>query len=66
MTKTVDTSVKNMYSIRQVADFLSVSVQTVKKLIENGRIKAIRVSDKAIRISSEDLFEFVNANKGVV
>ncbi len=66
MTKTVDTSVKNMYSIRQVADFLSVSVQTVKKLIEKGRIKAIRVSDKAIRISSEDLFEFVNANKGVV
>lgn len=63
MTKTVDTSEKKMYSIREVADFLSVSIQTVKKLVESGRIKSVRVSDRLIRVSSDDLSKFIANNK---
>lgn len=63
MTKTVDTSAKSMYSVREVADFLSVSSQTVKKLIETGKLKAIQVSDKSTRVTKEDLADFLNTNR---
>lgn len=66
MTKTIEDSAEKLYSIKEVADFLSISVQTVKKLIEKGRLKAIQITDKCIRVSPEDLSEFVKSNKSVM
>lgn len=36
----------SFYTVDQFAKMLSLSDQTVRKLIRNGRISAIRVSDK--------------------
>ncbi len=41
-----------MYTVEEVAQMLRVSSATVRRLIENGELKAIRVG-KQLRISKE-------------
>ncbi len=42
------------YSIDEVAELLGLSSQTIRKLIKNGRIKAIRLGH-SYRISMESI-----------
>lgn len=44
-----------MYTIPEVADLLRVSTVTVRELIANGTIKAIRLSPKVTRIPRSEI-----------
>ncbi|MFI8695651.1 helix-turn-helix domain-containing protein [Dietzia maris] len=44
-----------MLTISEVADLLRVSTVTVRELIANGTIKAIRLSPKVTRISQAEI-----------
>lgn len=48
-----------VYTLDQVADILQVSVQTVRRLIKDGKIKSIRVGVQ-IRVRKEDLDRYLN------
>jgi excisionase family DNA binding protein len=47
-----------IYTLEQVADRLQVSVQTVRRLIKEGRLKAVRVGVQ-LRVTQEALDEFL-------
>ena len=54
-----------MYTIEEVAEILKCSEQTVRNIIDTGKLKYINigVSDRRIiRIKCEDLDEFINNN----
>ena len=54
---------KKMLSIKEVAEFLSVSERSVFRYIHDGRLKAIKVG--YWRIQDSDLQEFLNKNSSV-
>lgn len=43
------------FSIPDTAAYLNVSVNTVRKLIEQGHLRAVRVSERAVRILRKDV-----------
>jgi excisionase family DNA binding protein len=49
-----------LYTIEQVAEILQVSIPTVRKLIKDRKLKAIRVGVQ-IRIRKEDLDSFLDS-----
>jgi len=53
------------YSKAEAAERLGVSDPTVQKLINSGRLRAIRISETCVRILHEDLETFLNANATV-
>ena len=46
---------KQMLTIREAAEYLGVSQQTVRTLIKNGYLTAVRIGPKIIRISAAEL-----------
>ena len=48
----------NMYTVEQIAKILQVRKKFVYDLIYTGRIRAIRLSERRFRISSESLNDF--------
>jgi excisionase family DNA binding protein len=51
---------QKMLSINQVADTLSVSTKTVRRMIENRHLHFHRVAN-TIRVSQEDLRAYINS-----
>ena len=49
---------KRWYSIKEVADRLDVSHDTVNRMIARGDLAAIRVSDRIVRIPAPALHRF--------
>lgn len=49
----------------QVAEYLAVSRKTVYRIINNGKLNAIKV-ESILRIPEESLKEYVNRNKTAV
>jgi excisionase family DNA binding protein len=49
--------------VRQVAETLCCMNQYVYTLIREGRLTAIRIGSRAIRISEKSLSGFINSNK---
>jgi excisionase family DNA binding protein len=49
---------KRWYSIKEVADRLDVSHDTVTRIIARGDLAAIRVSDRIVRIPAPALHRF--------
>jgi len=49
-------------SVNQVADELGVCPDTVRRYIRDGKIKAARLSERCIRVPSENLEEFALNN----
>jgi excisionase family DNA binding protein len=47
----------NLLKVTEAADFLSVHPNTVRKLIKSGKLPALRLGPKTIRIRIEDLKE---------
>lgn len=43
------------YTVREVAELLRVSSQTIYRWIEEGRIEAVRVGPKVFRIPKDSL-----------
>ncbi len=48
-----------VYTLDEVAEVLKVSVQTVRRLVEEKELKAFRVRGQW-RVRKEDLEEFIN------
>ena len=52
-----------MLTIKQVAERLQISANTVYRLVQKGRISSFRIGDQggAIRVSEEDLASFIES-----
>ena len=48
-----------MLSVKEVAQILGVSNQTVRNYINSGKLEAVRINQRVIRISKEKLNEFI-------
>lgn len=54
----VDSSSSGLYSVRQVADQLGVHPETVRRLIHDGRLEAVRIG-RVLRIHANALDGFL-------
>ena len=52
-------SPKRSYTIKEAAAVLDMSYSTVKRYINEGKIQACRLGPRSIRISGENLMEYV-------
>ena len=48
-----------LYTIKEVAEFMDVSKRTVRRYIEEGFLPAYKLGDRLIKISKDDLNEFL-------
>jgi excisionase family DNA binding protein len=46
-------------SLEQVATYLNVSSQTVRRLVSRGKLKAVRIG-KSLRVEEKALADFLN------
>lgn len=46
---------KDYYTTEEVAELLSVDVQTVRKYVREGKIKAIKLNKRMIRIARKEI-----------
>jgi excisionase family DNA binding protein len=51
-----------LYSVRQVADQLGVHPETVRRLIHDGRIEAVRIG-RVLRINAGELERFLTRQR---
>lgn len=54
----VDSTRSELFSVRQVADQLGVHPETIRRLIHDGRLEAIRVG-RVLRIHAAELDQFL-------
>ena len=52
----------DFYKIKDVAEILHVSKQTIAVLIKSGKLKTLKVGSRARRISSAELEKFISEN----
>lgn len=55
---------KDMMTQREVADYLDVCEKTVYNLIHSGKLKAVKIGTKSVRISRESLAEYLGRKDG--
>ena len=48
---------------QEACEILSISMNTLEKLIREGRIPAYRIAEKSIRLSREDLQAYLEARR---
>ena len=60
--RVLDGGVRNLLSVRQVAERLSVSTATVYRLAERGELPHLRLSN-AVRVAPADLEAFIDRRK---
>ena len=51
-----------LFTVKEVADYLKVSIHSVYKYIDAGKLKATKI-EGIVRIKAVDLLEFVEGNK---
>lgn len=55
---------ERLYDVKQAARYLTVSVQTIYKLIQNGELPASRLGTKhCLRVEEMDLRKFKESRK---
>lgn len=64
MAITMEDNELEMLTINEVAELLSVTRQTVNTLVKTGKLKKIKIGDRAVRISRADLEEFIRRGRG--
>lgn len=52
-----------LLTIEDVAKRLQVSQRSVRRYLADGRMKAVRMSRKIIRVRAEDLETFINEHR---
>jgi len=55
--------INHLFTVDEVAEKLRLGPRTVYRLIEDGKLKAIKISRKAYRISEKDLIQFIKKHK---
>lgn len=58
-----DNTRKQFYTPEEVANLLSVSTMTIYRAIKSKELGAVKFGYKNLRISKEDLDEFLNKHK---
>jgi excisionase family DNA binding protein len=56
--RVLEVDAKKLYSVRQVADQLGVHPETVRRLIHDGRLEAVRVG-RVLRVDGRAFADFV-------
>ena len=51
------------YTVEEVKDILKVSLETVRRYVRSGKLPAIKLSNKYIRIEKGDLDIFLKSMK---
>ena len=59
---TVETSEPEVYSVREVADRLGVHPETIRRLIHDGRLEAVRVG-RVLRVAAADVAAFIERQR---
>jgi excisionase family DNA binding protein len=49
------------YTYKEVAEMLQVSTQTVRYWVKTGKLRVMRLGHRTVRISSDDIGTFQNA-----
>lgn len=55
--------IDNFLTIKEVSKKLKISERTVYRLIKAGKLKVLKISKKAFRISEKDLLQFLKKHK---
>lgn len=50
-----------LYTLQEVAELLGIHYQTVRKLIQNGKLKAKKIG-KGYIVTSENLKQYINSD----
>ena len=50
------------YNLKDIAELLSVSEKTIRRYIQSGKIKAIKIGNR-LKISESNYMEFINNQK---
>lgn len=53
---------RSLYSVREVADSLGVHPETVRRLIHDGRLDAVRVG-RVLRVEHDSFMSFVDRQR---
>jgi excisionase family DNA binding protein len=53
---------QRLYSVTETAEILNVSERTVRRMIENGRLRHVPVG-RLIRIAPVDLYDFIRDHR---
>lgn len=51
---------KELLTVDEIGEFLGLKRQTVYNLIKQGKLKAIKLGYKTVRVQKSDLIEYIN------
>lgn len=54
-----------IFTIAQTADYLQLSIKTIRRLISDNKIRASKVSDRSWRIRKSDLDAYIQENSNL-
>ena len=54
---------REFLTMQEVADILRVNKVTIREMIRNGQLSAVRVGKSRLRISHQQLEEFINSQE---
>jgi|TARA_B100000315_G_scaffold254009_3_gene294095 excisionase family DNA binding protein len=64
MAVTMEDKELEMLTINEVAELLSVTRQTVNTLLKTGKLKKVKIGERAVRVSRADLEAFIRKGRG--
>lgn len=56
--------VKILLKTKEVAEYLKISTQQVRRLVNKGELPCIRLSERILRFRQEDVQEYINGKAG--
>ena len=51
-----------LYTVTQAAEYLQLSIKTVRRLIADNKLRASKISDRSWRIKKDDIEYYYQAN----
>lgn len=51
---------KRFLSVKEIANILNVSIHTVYRLIESGKLSAMKISSRKTVVKAEELERYIN------